>query len=187
MIRRTFLLLAVITIAGCGGLPAGASDVAREAGLIEASLAAVGNASVGAVIHDPEVTLVAVRPAASGGYEAAEIASSSPVAFGQNSVRLAFGPMDPSANNAGCCGYAYGTAAPGVARVTLDGYKKTAGGTVANGVWAIAIEGVTDINPSNLHWTFQARDGSPIQQGVGLLFPGEASSQPQQAIRPDFR
>lgn len=170
MLRPIALLVLVsFSLVSCNGFSQrDMTEAALGAGLSPEALVQVGDSALGVLIAGDSISLIAVHPG-SDGYAATDLSTSSPVRRGEVSVRLSFGP--PSSGVTDCCAYAYGTAPPGVARVELNGFPTTFGGDVSDGLWLIAVPGVSDIDPPDLSWSFVGAKGETIIQGTGLRFP----------------
>ena len=67
--------------------------------------------------------------------------------------------------------FLYGTASPGVARVSVSEMSGV-GGAVHGGTYVIALPD-KNVAPEQLHWTFFGSDGTVVIQGDGI-FPPEA-------------
>ena len=65
--------------------------------------------------------------------------------------------------------YLFGTAGPGMARMTTDRDDER-GGVVVDGLWVLVLD-TSGVDPRTLGWRFLDESGAPVQIGTGLLPP----------------
>jgi hypothetical protein len=144
-----------------------AVEAAAELGFDPVGVVDIGSAAVAPRLEPGgHVSIVAVHPR-DGRWTASQL-TSSPGAPGTDSLHLiTWGGATGEDWNT----LVFGTAAPGTARVELDGFPDQRGGTVVHGAWVIALR-AKDLDPTDLNWRFVDADGS-VRTGKGI-FPPDA-------------
>lgn len=173
-VRRKASLLGLLFLAGCTVIgqasppaPTPAADPGAAAGVPGPQVVQLdADTAVVARLRPEGLQLVLLSRESSGW--SAHILSITRSREAQNSLHLVtYGGATGTTFNT----FLYGTASPGVARVSVSEMSGI-GGAVHGGTYVIALPD-KDVAPEQLHWTFFGSDDTVVIQGNGI-FPPEA-------------